>query len=206
MWSGAVVCPASKLRPLTPRACMEICRSGPFRLPALGGASSGSWFARSGLVTVCPYVASRASLTKSRLQRWLGSSGRAIGARVPVARLRPQRRRTAGSRSGAVPPPGSAAARAGRRRQARAPGARSWDRSGPARRRAAAKPALGHQAEHGFPARREPGQFFPSKSFKAATSSIDSAKSFFSRRFSSSSAFSFCASATSRPPYFAFYR
>lgn len=35
------------------------------------------------------------------------------------------------------------------------------------------KPALGHQAEHGFPARREPGQFFPRRPFSAATSSID---------------------------------
>lgn len=35
MWSGAVVCPASKMRLSTPRARMEICRSGPFRLRAL---------------------------------------------------------------------------------------------------------------------------------------------------------------------------
>lgn len=35
------------------------------------------------------------SATKSNDQRWLGPSGRAMGARVPVARLRPRRRRTA---------------------------------------------------------------------------------------------------------------
>ena len=31
------------------------------------------------------------SATKSRLQRWFGPSGSAMGARVPVARLRPRR-------------------------------------------------------------------------------------------------------------------
>ena len=45
-----------------PRARMEICRSGPFRLPALEGASAVCWFSRSGLVTVCP-CASLALLT-----------------------------------------------------------------------------------------------------------------------------------------------
>src|SRR5215468_3828113 len=49
-----------------------------------------------------------------------------------------------------------------------------------------------------------PYHFFDSSSFKAALSSIDSAKSFFSRRFSSSSARSRLASETSRPPYLAF--
>ena len=48
--------------------------------------------------------------------------------------------------------------------------------------------------------------FFPRKSFSPATSSIDSAKSFFSRRFSSSSALSFCASDACNPPYLAFQR
>ena len=37
----------------------------------------------------------RLSATKSRLQLWLGPFGRAMGARVRVARLRPRRRRTA---------------------------------------------------------------------------------------------------------------
>jgi len=36
-----------------------------------------------------------ASATKSSDQRWFGPCGTAIGARVPVARLRPRRRRTA---------------------------------------------------------------------------------------------------------------
>ena len=36
----------------------------------------------------------RASETKSRLQRWFGPCGSAIGARVPIARLRPPRLRT----------------------------------------------------------------------------------------------------------------
>ena len=34
------------------------------------------------------------SETKSRLQRWLGACGVSIGRRVPMARLRPPRRRT----------------------------------------------------------------------------------------------------------------
>ena len=49
-----------------------------------------------------------------------------------------------------------------------------------------------------------PYHFFVRSSFKAAASSIDSASSFFSFRFSSSSAFSRLASDTSRPPYLAF--
>src|SRR6266702_92957 len=49
-----------------------------------------------------------------------------------------------------------------------------------------------------------PYHFFDSSSFKAALSSIDSAKSFFSLRFSSSRARSRLASDTSRPPYLAF--
>src|SRR3989304_739134 len=49
-----------------------------------------------------------------------------------------------------------------------------------------------------------PYHFFVRSSFSAALSSIDSASSFFSFRFSSSSAFSRRASDTSRPPYLAF--
>ncbi len=49
-------------------------------------------------------------------------------------------------------------------------------------------------------------KFFPRRSFNADTSSIDSARSFFSRRFSSSSAFSFWASETLIPLYLAFHR
>src|SRR6266542_3009507 len=49
-----------------------------------------------------------------------------------------------------------------------------------------------------------PYHFFDSSSFKAALSSIDSAKSFFSLRFSSSRARSRLVSDTSRPPYLAF--
>src|ERR1041385_9419177 len=49
-----------------------------------------------------------------------------------------------------------------------------------------------------------PYHFFVSSSFSAAWSSIDSAKSFFSLRFSSSSARRRLASDTSMPPYLAF--
>src|SRR5947209_4076605 len=49
-----------------------------------------------------------------------------------------------------------------------------------------------------------PYHFFDSSSFKAALSSIDSANSFLSLRFSSSRARSRLASDTSRPPYLAF--
>ena len=47
--------------------------------------------------------------------------------------------------------------------------------------------------------------FFPSRSLSAGLSSIDSASSRFSRRFSSSSDFKRRASDTSSPPYFAFH-
>src|SRR4029453_4585542 len=47
--------------------------------------------------------------------------------------------------------------------------------------------------------------FFAAMSFSMALSSIASASSFFSRRFSSSSAFRGRASDTSSPPYFAFH-
>ncbi len=49
-----------------------------------------------------------------------------------------------------------------------------------------------------------PYHFFVRSSFSAAWSSIDSARSFFSFRFSSSNAFSRLASDTSMPPYLAF--
>ena len=66
--------------------------------------------------------------------------------------------------------------------------------------------ALRHQTEHSLPAGCGPDQFFPRRSFSAETSSIDSASSFFSRRFSSSSVFSFCASDMLMPLYLAFQR
>src|SRR5690606_29817131 len=47
--------------------------------------------------------------------------------------------------------------------------------------------------------------FFPRRSFNAELSSIASARSFFSRAFSSSSAFSRFASLMSMPPYLAFH-
>src|SRR4029077_8287623 len=49
-----------------------------------------------------------------------------------------------------------------------------------------------------------PYHFFDRSSFKAALSSMDSASSFLSLRFSSSSVLSRLASDTSRPPYLAF--
>jgi hypothetical protein len=63
---------------------------------------------------------------------------------------------------------------------------------------------VGHQLLHRSVALHRPGQFFPSRSFNADTSSIDSARSFFSRRFSSSSARSRAASDTVNPPHFDF--
>lgn len=42
-----------------------------------------------------PRPSLRASLTKSKDQRWFGPCGSAVGARVPSARFRPRRRRTA---------------------------------------------------------------------------------------------------------------
>jgi hypothetical protein len=53
-------------------------------------------------------------------------------------------------------------------------------------------------------ASRGPQTFFPSRSSSAALSSIASASSFLSRRFSSTSDFNRRASETSNPPYFAF--
>lgn len=63
---------------------------------------------------------------------------------------------------------------------------------------------VGHQLPHRSVALRRPGQFFPSRSFSADTSSIVSASSLFSRRFSSSSVRNRAASDTVIPPYFAF--
>src|ERR1700731_1533035 len=50
------------------------------------------------------------------------------------------------------------------------------------------------------------GQFFESTSFSARLSSVRSATTCFSFRFSSSSCFSFLASPLSIPPYFGFQR
>src|SRR5271155_6263056 len=58
---------------------------------------------------------------------------------------------------------------------------------------------------HRQPPYRRLQPFFPRMSLSAALSSIESANSFFSRRFSSSSAFSRFASDTSMPPYLAFH-
>jgi hypothetical protein len=63
---------------------------------------------------------------------------------------------------------------------------------------------VGYQLLHRSVAIHRPGQFFPSRSFSADTSSIDSASSFFSRRFSSSNVRNRAASDTVMPPYFAF--
>src|ERR1700681_4896604 len=62
-----------------------------------------------------------------------------------------------------------------------------------------------NQLAHRDSPRRRLQTFFPSRSLSAALSSIASANSFFSRRFSSSKDFSRRASETSSPPYFAFH-
>src|SRR6202795_432761 len=70
--------------------------------PANNIRSSSSWATRRPEIEVSATTARmrkrRASVswseTKSRLQRWLAASGVAIGRRVPIARLRPPRRRT----------------------------------------------------------------------------------------------------------------
>src|SRR5271166_5935449 len=72
------------------------------------------------------------------------------------------------------------------------------------------RPPLAHrklclQMSAGFPLNGGRHHFFASRSFKAALSSIASAKSFFSFTFSSSRARSFLASATSMPPDLAFH-
>src|SRR5208337_1765491 len=59
---------------------------------------------------------------------------------------------------------------------------------------------------HGCPKSRRRYQFFESTSFNARLSSVSSATTCFSFRFSSSSCFSRFASPLSIPPYFAFHR
>src|SRR5579863_4085721 len=67
------------------------------------------------------------------------------------------------------------------------------------------QPVALHYLPHRHSSRRRLQAFFPSRSLSAALSNIDSASSFFKRRFSSSNAFSRRASETSSPPYFAFH-
>jgi hypothetical protein len=67
-----------------------------------------------------------------------------------------------------------------------------------------AQPALLDQSGNRRFPRHRPQTFFPSRSFSAALSSIDSASSFFRGRFSSSNDFRRRASDTS-PPYLAFH-
>src|ERR1700761_4503785 len=59
-----------------------------------------------------------------------------------------------------------------------------------------------HRPAHGGPPQAGRHEFFARRSFSVDTSSIDSASSFLSLAFSSSSAFSRFASDTSMPPYF----
>ena len=55
MRSGAVVCPASRLRRFTGRrACMEIRGSGPYRFRELERSTGSAWFSRPGLVDRLP--------------------------------------------------------------------------------------------------------------------------------------------------------
>src|SRR5207237_9871984 len=73
----------------------------------------------------------------------------------------------------------------------------------------AARPPLAHREDlrkvsRGLPSDGGRHHFFAAMSFSIALSSIASASSFFSREFSSSSAFSRRASETSIPPNFAF--
>src|SRR5581483_6945400 len=63
----------------------------------------------------------------------------------------------------------------------------------------------GHELLSRSPPRARRDQFFASRSFRAALSSIDSASSFFSLRFSSSSDRRRLASDASSPPNFAFH-
>src|SRR5208282_1728341 len=65
------------------------------------------------------------------------------------------------------------------------------------------QPVALHHPAHRLSLHRRPQTFFPSRSLSAALSNIDSASSFFRRRFSSSSDFRRRASDTSSPPYFA---
>lgn len=64
--------------------------------------------------------------------------------------------------------------------------------------------ALDTDVSNGRPQNCGRYHFFEATSFRMALSSIAAASSFFSRAFSSSSAFSRLASDTSRPPYLAF--
>ncbi len=79
----------------------------------------------------------------------------------------------------------------------------SWPR---ATRRSMPTPKRRHQTPRRPTPRRRRAQFFARRSFSAAISSIDSASSFFSRRFSSSRLFRRCASDGPSPPYRAFQR
>ena len=55
MRSGAVVCPASRLRRFSGRrACMEIRGSGPYRFRELERSTGSAWFSRPGLVDRLP--------------------------------------------------------------------------------------------------------------------------------------------------------
>src|SRR6516164_7271173 len=68
-----------------------------------------------------------------------------------------------------------------------------------------AEPVLCAKPRHHRSPHRRLQPFFPRMSFSAALSSMASANSFFSCRFSSSRPLSRLASATSIPPYFAFH-
>ena len=60
MWSGAVVCPASKMRLFKRRGPVwRYADRDHFGYPRSMALRPECWFARSGLVTVCPYVSSR---------------------------------------------------------------------------------------------------------------------------------------------------
>ena len=60
MWSGAVVCPASKMRLFKRRGPVwRYADRDHFGHPRSMALRPECWFARSGLVTVCPYVSSR---------------------------------------------------------------------------------------------------------------------------------------------------
>src|SRR5580704_14481554 len=67
------------------------------------------------------------------------------------------------------------------------------------------QPVTLYYPNHCYSPRRGLQTFFPSRSLSAALSSIASANSFYSRRFSSSSDFSRRASEISSPPYLAFH-
>src|SRR5665213_3105610 len=174
------------------------------------------------------------SLTKSSDQRWFGPCGNTRGALVPNALLRPPRRRT-WSRSSRynrlsflwfthVPSRRSRinsrpiAKTASDRGKLAQPGAQHGivrAHAGVSHRRSIslnylARPALAHliglaEVRHSLPLYDGRHHFFALRSFNMALSSIASASSFFSLRFSSSSTFSRRASETSRPPYFDFH-